>query len=539
MEILKVVLCLLATGALVWIRLKLIPDAWASVRLVWFFTGEILVWGLPIAALMPFETQGTLVAAWVIGFAINMLWHKLGWFQGNGSRRETTQRGTVIVTAKEANKWLGKEVESAFSIGGVRIPETVENTHFLLSGAIGTGKSMAFKEILTSARARNHRALVADLGGEFVKAYYREGKDLILNPFDKRCAGKGWSPFAEMKAVFDAARLASSMIPDGEGETKEWNGYARTVLEGILERLFERGETTNQTLCFYALGATAAELADLCKGTPAAVYFQPGNERLLGSVRGILASYIKPLTYLNPSAGQDGFSVRKWATDSDNDAWLFISYREDQLAALRPMIAAQLDVAATAILSTEAELERRLWVSIDEFPSLGYINSIEPLLNKGRKFGVCAVLGLQSATAQTRSTYGKDKAQAILAGLGTWVVLKQPDAESAEYMSLYLGDEEARRMVVNESKNDGGSSSGASEQIVRQRAIMPSELQNLQNLQGIVNVAGPMPPAWCQIPITTPATGAASFQDVENARAMRIERPGSDQPPAAGLTFNV
>lgn len=495
-----------------------------------------------------FAGFGAGVLMWLgwFGFVVWWTWVK-GIFDlipGWGSDSNTL-RGTEIYSTAQALKYIKKNnLEDACSarIGEIPIPESVETTHFLMAGATGSGKSLAFIQLLDSARDRGHRAVVADLGGEFVKRYYREGKDLILCPFDART--KAWSPFAEMRQSFDAARIAASMIPEGSGESREWNGYARAVLEGILERCFENDIATNESLVYYCLGADTSELRELCQGTPAAVYFVQGNERQLGSIRGILASYIKPLTYLRPEAGKGrGFSIRNWV-EAGGDTWLFLPFKKDQLDAIRSMLAAQIDTVATSILSTDSQLDRRLWIALDEFSQIGEIKQLEPLLALGRKFGVCAVLGMQ-APAQPAMVFGRERAQSILASLGTWTVFRQGDADSAEYMSKFLGDEEIRRMVSGTSQGEDSRSQSESEQIVRQRAIMPGELQQLRARVAVVNVAGPMPPAVTEIPLPTDRPGQEKVLALDEsvpARAMTVRAPAgllTKAPPTAALTPKI
>lgn len=513
---------------------KLLPTV--ENRLVQFLWA-VLVVPLALGALLVYPIAGGIgwwstVATLFVGWFIQSGLTKITGFFGFKRGGEQVQRGTEIISDAEAVKWLKRsgDLDSCFAkIGAVPVPEAVEPTHFLMAGAPGSGKSLAFLQLLDSARTRGHRALVADLGGEFVKHYYRPGKDLILNPFDRRT--EHWSPFAEMRQAYDAARIAASLIPEGSGESKEWNGYARAILEGILERCWETGQATNQALVYYALGANTKELAELCAGTPAAVYFVEGNERQLGSIRGILASYMKPLTYLRPEADAQAFSIRSWI-ENEGDGWLFITFKKDQLDALQKMLAAQVDTAASAILSTDSQLDRRLWVSLDEFAQLGEIRQLEPLLAMGRKYGVCAILGMQGMS-QPAMTYGRERAQAVLASLGTWTVFRQADAESAEYMSRFLGDEELRREVSSTSTNKDSTSSSTSEQIVRQRAVMPGELQQLPARRAIVNIAGPLPPATTTIQIPADKPQAQSIKAVEeapDARAMLIKHPKGQQP---------
>jgi hypothetical protein len=329
-----------------------------------------------------------------------------------------------------------------------------------------------------------------------------------------------------MKSSYDAARLAASIIPEGTGETAEWNGYARTILEALLEKCFESGQTTNSELMGYVFDDSISHVRKFLTGTVASTYFAEGNERQLGSIRGILAKYLKPFTNLKGEAGADSFSIGDWMSE-ECDSWIFVTFRKDQLDALRPLIAAQIDTAAAALMSQETKLDRRVWFGLDEFPQIGQLANLESLLSQGRKTGACSILGMQT-TASASMVYGRDKAQAMLANCGTWAVYKQGDADTAEYMSKFLGDEEIRRTVHSENKNTNlfkgsNDTKSTSEQIVRQRAIMPSELIQMAPLDCIVNVAGPLPPARTQVPIASaPANPQTAIQLAKNFRAMSI-----------------
>lgn len=498
-------------------------------RMAWRWGLRPIMWGAIVAGALPFPMGfGTyLVQSYGIGWLLILGAQYLGFASSSGGGK-SVERGTEIVQDVDVQKMLKRERRETFAeIGTVPVPVDVETHHFLFSGSTGSGKTLAFNQLLLSARERKQRAIIADPGASFLQKFGRES-DRVFNPFDER--GVRWCPFAEMRQSYDAARLAASMIPEGHGDSREWNGYARTILETVLERLFERGETTNQALVYYLLAAPIEELADLCEGSAASAYFAQGAERMLGSIRGILSSYAKPYTYLDPAAGADAFSVRRWI-EEDGGGWLFLTFRDDQLKAIRPTLAAILDIASSAVLSLPPDLDRRIWFALDEFATLGFINSIEPLLTKGRKNGAAVIIGIQ-AISQLRETYGREGAQTLLSCLSTWLVLKQPDAESAEYMSQYLGDEEARRIVASGSDGglQGGRSEGWSEQYVRQRAILPAELQNLEKRIGIVNIAGAIPPAWTEIPIIHLPDVAEAFQDREGVRSMRLERPATPNP---------
>ena len=78
------------------------------------------------------------------------------------------------------------------SIGNIPMVKGSETQHLLISGGTGSGKSTCIHGILRQLRDQGSRAVVLDATGEYVSKYYREGKDIILNPFDDR--GTPWHP---------------------------------------------------------------------------------------------------------------------------------------------------------------------------------------------------------------------------------------------------------------------------------------------------------------------------------------------------------
>jgi len=401
--------------------------------------------------------------------------------------KEKVRRGARVGEPADVNKQSKKlpaqEFEQSFKIGGVNIPRSAEPYHFFVVGSTGSGKSVAITNLIDHLEARGDIALVVDSGGEFASRYYKEGRDHILNPFDDRCAP--WSPTAEMAGPWDAEALAKSMIPDGVGDSKEWNGYAQTLVTSVLRRLVDTNRLSIKDLLYYVQAASIEELTPLLAGTPAAA--QLVSDKTFGSIRTIAANYLATYAYLSDNANP--FSVSKFIR-AEKPGMLFLTYRDDQLDSLRNMISCALDVAARTILALPANSERRVWLIIDEFASIGKVQSIEAVATKARKMGGCLLLGLQSVS-QLQDRYGDKAAQTILSCLSSWLVLRCSDAETSEYVSKYIGDTEISRMTKSESTSDtGGGSDSRNEQIQTQRAVMPVELQRLANLQGFFKLAG-------------------------------------------------
>lgn len=413
--------------------------------------------------------------------------------------REKLRRGATVSTPSDVNRKTASalpksDFEEGLAIAGVNIPRSAEPYHFLVVGSTGTGKSVAITRLLDDIEARGDIALVVDSGGEFASRYYREGRDRILNPFDERCAP--WSPTAEISGPGHDEAMAKSMVPDGEGEAREWNGYAQTFVTSVLRKLDELKRLSAKELLYYVQAAPIEELNQFLAGTPAAA--QLVSERTFGSIRTIASNYLATYAYLEDR--DDPFSVSKFIR-AGKPGFLFLTYRDDQLDSLRNMISCALDVAARTILSLPENSGRRVWLIIDEFASIGKVQTIEAFATKARKKGGCLLIGLQ-AISQLQDRYGEKGAQTILSCLSSWLVLRCSDPETSEYISTYIGDKEVSRMMRGESSSESGGSAGLNEQVQTERAVMPVQLQRLKDLHGFFKLKGDYP--ICRIKLAYP-----------------------------------
>lgn len=422
-------------------------------------------------------------------------------------------RGQKLATGDQVADVIRRQrLATRLKIGGVPIPVGVEDRGFLLAGSQGTGKSQAITMMLDTLHTAGHRVIVSDPSGIFYSRYARTG-DSLLNPFDSRSVK--WSPLSEIREIEDCAALAKSIVPDGHGSESSWNDAAQAVLEGILRYCWQN-KLANRDLFELACVADAAKLQQLLAGTPAMTVV--GNARYFGEVRPGLGRYLRSFEYLDPDAGVGDFSIRRFVENGDGGS-LFIVYKQKQRDALRPNIQCALDVASRAVLDlppatgNRAE-QRRTWFVLDELPLLGRISSLLTLLTNGSKHGSAVIVGIQTV-AQLRETYGRDQAQTILATLGTWLTLRVPDSETSEYMSKALGDEEVRRVVQSGGESHGKRGGGKNqtnnwqEQYSTQRVVMTAELQNLPDLCGYLNIAGPLPACPVRLPLAEQRAPAA------------------------------
>jgi hypothetical protein len=371
------------------------------------------------------------------------------------------------------------------TIGGIPLPREVETLHCLLAGSTGTGKTTALEELLDGITRRGDRAIVCDPNAGYLAQFARDG-DRLLNPFDARA--ERWSLFNEYQRDFDAERLARSIVPDGQGESMAWHGYAQGLLAELLRALVRSGETSTERLLYWASIAPAAELGRLLAGTPAAGLFDADAAKALASTRFVLTTHLAPQRHVRPGS----FSLREWLQEDSGS--LFLTWRADMQAALAPLLASWVDILVNATLTLPPDRERRIWFIVDELAAIGKLNSLEAALTLGRKHGLCLIAGLQS-TAQLDRLYGKDSAIVLRSCFRNLLVLgiAKSDPDTCDVLSRALGEREVLRTEESRSQGSHGTSRSVNARQANERVVLSSEIASLPNLHGYLALAGDAP----------------------------------------------
>jgi type IV conjugative transfer system coupling protein TraD len=435
--------------------------------------------------------RGSVIGLWVGSCIVSLLIAGALW-RGRRMREDTHMRGGKLAQPGEVARQLRRDGNASpdLRVGDVPLIKDSETGHILVAGTTGSGKTTLVENLLDAIRGRGDRAIIADVGGEMMSRHFRAG-DRILGPFDFRSVD--WSPHAERLSPADDDRLSKSMIPDSpDSREREWPLYAQSVVAAVMQRSAERGEATNERVMYYLTVASNEELRELVRGLPAQTLFDDGAAKMLASVRGIIGSYLSSYRYLPPAAGTDAWSIRSWV--KYGTGWLWMPYRDDHAAALRPLLSAWIGEVTSAVLSLRPDRKRRIWLIVDECASLGRVQSLADNLTKGRKYGLCAVLGIQSL-AQLRQIYGRDGAQILTDSANTWAVFRAGDPDTARWVSDGLGERELER--ADESLQysaaeirDAVSLRHVAEQ---ERIVLPSELMQLPNLNCYVRLPGAYP----------------------------------------------
>jgi len=369
---------------------------------------------------------------------------------------------------------------------GIPVPKDVESTQFFVGGSTGTGKSQCIADYVESAQQRGDRIICIDPDGGFMRHFYHPG-DMILNPFDAR--GQGWSIFNEIRASFDCEQYAIAMIPRSPSTEQEaWNSMARTITSETLHVLVRNNECSTERLVHWLTSASNEDLRRLLVGTPAEGCFH-GAEDTLASIRTVLTQYVTPHKYLPPGT----FSFRDYLDSGTGNIW--VTWRQDQLQALKPLISCWADVICASVLSMPDDRDRGLHFVCDELDSLEKLNYIVDATTKGRKKGFCILPGVQSL-AQLRRTYGDDDALTLRNSFRSAALfgVSELDTYTAEEFSKGLGEHTVVRRADSSSVGGKGGARGTlSYRQDTERVVTPAEIHLLPNLTGYVKLAGNYP----------------------------------------------
>lgn len=413
---------------------------------------------------------------------------------GRGRLTDKQIRGARLVKAKELTKELqAQDDASPYRIAGVPMRKQAENLNTLIAGAQGTGKSQQFFALMDQVRAQGKRAIVYDTSGEFTATYFREGKDIILNPFDAR--SPNWNVWREIQEEYHNDGIAEGLIPIPPNVPDPFFAIAgRMIVKDTIRALGEDGKRTNAALYKTIAHSNLEELHAVLIKQAAGTYVDPVTERTGMSLKMTVQNQLDSFRYLHDEG--EPFSIRQWIQDEDskNDSWLFISCNEEQKLAILPLISLWCDIAIRSLLTLEPSHSERMWYFYDELPTLQKLEIMKLAATNIRKFGGCFVIGLQDFS-QLFQIYGEHLARTIISGCQTKLLLRVTDGDAAKALANAIGqadlDEKEESVNLGIDERRDGMSVFARRNL--RDLVLSSEILRLPDMQGYVVTPGPYP----------------------------------------------
>jgi hypothetical protein len=395
--------------------------------------------------------------------------------------RDRVVSGTRVTSEAALAKLTGAEASGrSLAIGPVALPPRLETRHMAMVGTTGSGKTTVLRQLLDRIEVRGEAALVYDTSGEFIAHYFNpERGDIILNPFDARCAY--WSPFAEIAHPADADRIAHQLITEtGQHDRDVWLETSRILVANMLRALWREEKGSLPDLLHALQVRTKDDLKAWLGDSSSARTFADDADRATGSVLFMLAKAANLIQFLRIQDGDEAsFSFREFISGLDErkgrKPWIFVPRKEDYFEASKPLLACWLECAASALLALSPSTERRVWFLLDELADLPRVDNLARLLPEGRKFGAAVVLTFQ-AIGQMRHRYGDDLAEAMLGCCNTKLFLQMIDGESRKWASDTIGHCEVEVHTMTGALGDGDDRPRIT--LGRQRRTRPAVIES-------------------------------------------------------------
>ncbi|GEO01922.1 MULTISPECIES: type IV secretion system DNA-binding domain-containing protein [Novosphingobium] len=389
----------------------------------------------------------------------------------------------IMAMSFEDRKAAG--IHHVYSMAGIPFPWRTEQSHTMMIGSTGTGKTTQMRALIAQMRVRRDRAVVFDLTGAYVEAFYNPETDIILNPMDERCPS--WSVFAEAKNHADFTGIAAALLPaDGGGAEPFWMLAARTLFVESCIKLIKEGQATNQALASRLMMADLKAVHKMLENTVADPLTAPEAAKMAESIRAVFNTNAQALRFL--PEGKAPFSICDWVRVEDKPgSILFITSSHNELVLNRALLSLWMNLAVHTLMRLPRTRDLRTWFFFDEVHALHRLPAIEDGLQTARGFGGAFVLGIHSF-AKLSETYGKEGAQNLAALARTKLILAAADRDTAEHCSDYIGHREVRMM--DEAYSYGYSNIRDAATITPrsevQPLVLPDDIMKLPSLRGFV-----------------------------------------------------
>jgi type IV conjugative transfer system coupling protein TraD len=385
-------------------------------------------------------------------------------------------------------------IHHPYYIAGIPYPHRLEQSHTMLIGTTGAGKTTALRKHIAQMRERQDSAVVFDLTGAYVEAFYDPERDTILNPMDARCPA--WSIFNDCRTYSEFTAAAAALIPsDGGSSEPFWALAARTLFIEMCMKLIEKKMMSNQALADNLMTADLKQVHKHLAKTIADPLTAPEAARMAESIRAVFNTNAQVLRFLPDDGPQ--YSIRDWMTgEKKPGSILFITSNYTDLEMNRALLTLWSNLAIHSLMTMQKTRSLRTWFMFDELGALHRLPAIESGLQTARNFGGAMILGLHSFDKLIQ-VYGEENARNLSSLARTKLILAAADLDTAEQCARYIGNREIRQMDEGYSYgyNNTRDASTLTPRKQVEPLVIPDDITNLPAMHGFVKFPDGFPAA--------------------------------------------
>ncbi len=316
----------------------------------------------------------------------------------------------------------------------------------LVLGGPGSGKTQGLiLPVIADRMLAGHSLIVADPQGEltrYVLQFAKATRHLVVIHDPTSLSGPRFNLAEGIDNVSDARSIASVLVPNMEGDNRFWSDSAADLLSACLIRFDNLGQIKGALEDLETLAKQLADKKDDATLLANAFIASVGADGRVAS--NVVATLGTALT------GWASTQVRANTSTSDFDANLIVSQPAIVVLTcpgrMRGIYASYLGATLRKLMLDLDTIGERnhgplpvpVSVILDEFPTLGRLDSLVADVNLVRKRRISILIGAQTK-GQFHLIYGDDGTQALLTGLATQVVYGGCDYNTADFYSKTAG----------------------------------------------------------------------------------------------------
>lgn len=382
----------------------------------------------------------------------------------------------------------GAESVDSITWGNFALPRKEATSHFLAVGATGSGKTTLLRLLMQSTLSQitsdsGRRALVYDAKSDLMALLPQIAPAALIkttNPFDQR--GVAWDLHKDVREPRVALEIAFTLIPREQESQPFFSNAARHLLIGVM--------------LSYIRSNVEWSFADLIRGVSSpkrlkailqrhevtrslvSQYFY--DRRLLLNIMSTIATHMLPFEPIAAAweHASERVSLEDWIR---GESILVLGNSETSRTAIDTINRCMFKRATDITLSQRETREPSTWFVVDELSEAGRLDGLVSLLKKGRSKGASVTLSFQSVSGLRDSKmYGPYFTDEILGQIGNRFFGRLECPETAEWASRLFGDQQIEQFTTSQTHSSaGGSSTTRNQQIVVQRAVLPSEFMSV------------------------------------------------------------
>lgn len=371
--------------------------------------------------------------------------------------------------------------------GNLYLPPSLEIKHTLCCGAVGSGKSQFISQVIENLIRRGDKAVILDLKGEFTSYFYRPGKDMILNPLDTRTVR--WTIANDINFNLlqaDSEVISNSLINDLSAQSENEKFFltaGKNVVRGLVYYAFSHNFKKNKELS-KVIFSDYEDIKKMLAEVDATAALTALGEKRGSQADGVLATAHTWSRAIELLADLDGdFSIEEWIK-SDNGGLIFLNASQKYQNIVSPLARFFVDFLLNILLGLGQDLNRRVFIVLDEFQNLSAIPSLLSILALGRSAGAAVIAGTQDFGLVDQK-YGQNAKTTLVNAMNTLILMKIIEPNTAEYLSKAIGESEIEDYSTSSSLSMDESWDRVNIQSNRrqERLVLPLEMSSLNPLE--------------------------------------------------------